>query len=113
MARSPTRTPAPTGTTVDWDEFGEGFGPDDLPRDTAAPADPDDAAGAAPGGAPVGLMGRLDAVAQVLGALPDGPAGIPIKLALLDALEASTHADGIALPVEVRGMRARVRAGTL
>jgi hypothetical protein len=62
---------------------------------------------AAPGGR------RLDAVAEVLAALPAGEAGRTLKLALLDALEASARADRIALPVEVQGLRARVRAGTV
>jgi hypothetical protein len=48
----------------------------------------------------------------VLAALPPGEPGRVLKLALLDALEASTRADRVALPVEVQGLRARVRAGT-
>ena len=60
--------------------------------------------------APVGR--RLDAVAEVLAALPAGEAGRALKLALLDALDASARADRVALPVEVQGLRARVRAGT-
>jgi hypothetical protein len=55
---------------------------------------------------------HLDAVAAVLAALPPGIAGRTLKLALLDALDASTRADRVALPVEVQGLRARVRAGT-
>ena len=55
---------------------------------------------------------HLDAVAAVLAALPAGEAGRPLKLALLDALEAGAQADRVALPVELRGLRARVRAGT-
>ena len=54
---------------------------------------------------------RLDTVAEVLAALPPGDAGRTLKLALLDALEASTRADRVALPLEVQGLRARVRAG--
>ena len=111
MARRSTRAAAPADSgAVDWDEFGEGFGPGDLPGDTAAAPDPDDAGAA--GAAPVPAR-RLDTVAGVLAALPAGPDGRPLKLALLDALEASARADGIALPVEVQGLRARVRAGTL
>ena len=53
-----------------------------------------------------------DAVAEVLAALPEGEAGRPLKLALLDALEASARADRVLLPVEIQGLRARVRAGT-
>jgi hypothetical protein len=56
---------------------------------------------------------RLDAVVEVLAALPANDAGRTLKLALLDALEASTRADRLALPVEVQGLRARVRAGTI
>lgn len=55
---------------------------------------------------------HLDTVAQVLAALPAGDGGRVLKLALLDALEASARADRVALPVELRGLRARVRAGT-
>jgi hypothetical protein len=55
---------------------------------------------------------HLDAVARVLAALPPGEPGRTLKLALLDALEASARADRVALPVELRGLRARVRAGT-
>ena len=83
MARRPAAPP----TGGEWDEAGD---------DDAAPA----------GGR------RLDDVAAVLAALPAGEAGRTLKLALLDALEASTRADRIALPVEVQGLRARVRAGT-
>lgn len=108
MARRSTRASAPVDSTaVDWDEFGEGFGPGDLPVDTAGAPDPDDAGAATP------PARRLDTVAGVLAALPAGAEGRPLKLALLDALESSTRADGIALPVEVQGLRARVRAGTL
>lgn len=72
----------------------------------------DDAPDAAPEEPPEGGR-RLDAVAEVLAALPAGEPGRALKLALLDALEASTRADRIALPLEVQGLRARVRAGTV
>lgn len=58
------------------------------------------------------VVRHLDTVVAVLAALPPGDAGRTLKLALLDALEASTRADRVALPVEVQGLRARVRAGT-
>lgn len=78
--------------------------PQDGEWDDAADEGPEEAA---PGGR------RLDAVADVLAALPAGEDGRALKLALLDALEASARADRIALPVEVQGLRARVRAGTV
>ena len=74
----------------DWDDAG------DLPADES----------------PAGGR-RLDTVAEVLAALPAGDAGRALKLALLDALEASARADHVALPVEVQGLRARVRAGAI
>lgn len=90
MAKKPTHAPqeAPSGAEWegDWEAAGE-----------PAPA---------PG------ERHLDTVAGVLAALPAGEAGRTLKLALLDALEASARADRIALPVELRGLRARVRAGT-
>ena len=70
----------------------------------------DDAGDAPAAESPAGGR-RLDSVADVLAALPAGDAGRALKLALLDALEASTRADRVALPVEVQGLRARVRAG--
>jgi hypothetical protein len=54
---------------------------------------------------------HLHTVAEVLAALPAGDAGRALKLALLDALEASARTDRVILPVEVQGLRARVRAG--
>ena len=86
MAKKPTHAPQGAEWEGDWDAAAE-------PEPT-------------PGGR------HLDAVAQVLAALPAGEAGRTLKLALLDALEASAQADRVALPVEVRGLRARVRAGT-
>ena len=71
----------------------------------AAPAEP------APD-APAPGERHLDTVAQVLAALPAGEAGRTLKLALLDALEAGARADRLTLPVELRGLRARLRAGT-
>jgi hypothetical protein len=86
MATKPTHAPSGAEWEGDWDT-----GPE-----------PD----SAPGGR------HLDAVTQVLAALPAGDAGRTLKLALLDALEASARADRVALPLEMRGLRARVRAGT-
>jgi hypothetical protein len=91
MAKKPTHAPrdhAPSGS--DWE------------GDWDAAAEPEPGPGER----------HLDAVAQVLAALPDGDAGRTLKLALLDALEAGARADRIALPVGMRGLRARVRAGT-
>lgn len=84
---------------------GSGYEADVAPRRPAAPAADADVE-AATGGR------RLDTVAGVLAALPPGEAGRTLKLALLDAIEASARADRIALPLEVQGLRARVRAGT-
>ena len=66
----------------------------------------------APDDEPAPVARHLDTVAEVLAALPAGEAGRTLKLALLDALEASARGDRVTLPVEVQGLRARVRAGT-
>jgi hypothetical protein len=86
MAKKPTQAPRGAEWEGDWD----------------AAAEPEPASGER----------HLDTVAQVLAALPAGEAGRTLKLAFLDALEASARADRVALPVEMRGLRARVRAGT-
>ena len=56
---------------------------------------------------------QADAVARVLRALPDGDRGRALKLAVLDALDASVREDGIALPLAVRGLRRRVEERAL
>ena len=56
---------------------------------------------------------QADAVARVLRALPGGERGRALKLAVLDALDASTREDAVALPLAVRGLRRRVQDLTL
>jgi hypothetical protein len=95
MVRKPSRQDA----SGQWDAAaGEPEWPDDAPapHDDAPPAER-----------------HLDTVTAVLAALPSGDEGRTLKLALLDALEESTRADRVALPLGVKGLRARVRAGSL
>ena len=104
MAKKPTHAPQGAEWEGDWDsgDAGDsGYQADVRPR--ARPAD---------AGPPAPPVRHLDTVADVLAALPAGEPGRTLKLALLDALEASTRADRVSLPVEVQGLRARVRAGT-
>ena len=87
----------------------------DAPVVAAAPAEAPRAAGAAPvddeddDGADDACLTQADAVARVLRALPDGERGRALKLAVLDALDASTREDNVALPLAVRGLRRRVQ----
>ena len=85
MARKPTHAPHGAEWDGDWSDADEDHAP---------------------------VARHRDAVAEVLAALPAGEAGRALKLALLDALEASARADRVTLPVEIQGLRARVRAGT-
>lgn len=76
-------------------------------RDAEDAADADDDAGEAE------ALTQVEAVARVLRALPDGERGRALKLALLDALDASAREQRVTLPLAVRGFRARVNAGAL
>lgn len=96
MARQPSRERAGS----EWDDAA---GEPGWAEDAEAPVGDDGAA-----------TGRhLDTVADVIAALPSGDDGRALKLAVLDALEESTRADRVALPLAVQGLRARVRAGSL
>jgi hypothetical protein len=104
MAKKPTHVPQGADWEADWDAGDaedSGYQADVRPRAGRVDAEP--------AGPPVR---HLDTVADVLAALPAGEPGRLLKLALLDALEASARADRVSLPVEVQGLRARVRAGT-
>jgi len=87
----------------------------EAPPPVAAPAPRITAAGAEPPAEPDDereddtTLTQADAVARVLRALPDGARGRALKLAVLDALDASAREDGVALPLAVRGLRRRVQ----
>ena len=105
--RRMSKKPAGVRSAAAWDDadgdaVGDdvGYEADVKPRKVVAPAHE------------MAVGRRVDTVAEVLAALPAGEAGRALKLALLDALEASARADRVALPVELQGLRARVRAGT-
>ena len=107
------------GVEPAWLLYGEEDFDAPAPRDDDAPV-PARAASAPDAGDEGGedadesaLLTQADAVARVLRALPGGEHGRVLRLALLDALEASTREDRIALPVAVRGFRRRVEEDAL
>lgn len=113
------RLAARLGVEPAWLLYGEEDGESplvDAPAPAAAPASGSIGAGATPAADADDdereddtTLTQADAVARVLRALPDGERGRALKLAVLDALDASAREDNVALPLAVRGLRRRVQ----